>query len=558
MLRINKLHIKNFRNIDDLDINFSNQNGLSVLIGNNGSGKSNILEAIVAIFANLYWKTSKYSLAFEYDIEYTYDDHTITINKSGEEIFIDNTKKNIKDLANFLPKNIIACYSGETERLQEQFFTPHRKRFVRKRIHGKNAVLNLLFINKEMWDMSLLCLFLHPFNEFIDIQDFCQNTLNIKDIKDIKFEINPNLLTQENEAKQLIDAISPDKATTKSLSLIQIKEIIGQLGFAPREVFMALYIGLYSHAIKKTSIIVEQNSGKIFNANQLSEGEKKLLSVFTMLEVLGDESSLMLYDEPDSQIHISRKGEIKKLVEKYNNRQHIITTHSPTLASAFFDSQEHLLCLTKNAEGCVGCIDKDKSALIADLTDNIWNISEQYTFLASPKPITLLLEGKTDKIHIEAAFKHLKNDYKNIDFDCFYFGGADNIPQFVIGLKTCEIDFSNRKIIAIFDNDKEGRDCCNQTQVKYNNTKNKYGLYAITLPTKSDATIENLYDNSKYNMAFQQVVTKNTFKGLVSQYSNDITKEAKIELSNMAKSFPPTDFEGFKPLFDLIEEIRQK
>ena len=61
----------------------------------------------------------------------------------------------------------------------------------------------------------------------------------------------------------------------------------------------------------------------------------------------------------------------------------------------------------------------------------------------------------------------IKENYQDLDFDVFYFGGATNIPQFVIGLKTCEIDFSDRVIIAIFDNDEEGRNCCNQTQVKY-------------------------------------------------------------------------------------------
>lgn len=53
-MKLQRLHIKGFRNIDDLDLDLSDQNGLSVLIGNNGSGKSNILEAVVAIFASLY------------------------------------------------------------------------------------------------------------------------------------------------------------------------------------------------------------------------------------------------------------------------------------------------------------------------------------------------------------------------------------------------------------------------------------------------------------------------------------------------------------------------
>ena len=318
-----------------------------------------------------------------------------------------------------------------------------------------------------MWNISLLSLFLHSFGEYKDIKDFCKDLLGIQNIEKIKFSLAPWRLTHNNEAKQLLNAIMPEYAIERELTFAEFKTAIDSIGFSPKEVFQALYIGIYANAFPHIDIVVRNHIGSIFSATLLSEGEKKLLSIFTMLEVLGDEKSLMLYDEPDSHIHISRKGEINKLVKKYSNRQHIITTHSPTLAKTFFDPQEHLNYLAKDDDGNVTRIKKDKCDLIAELTDNIWNISDQNTFLASTKPITLLVEGKTDKIHIEEAFRRLRGDYPELDFDVFHFGGATNIPQFTIGLKTCEIDFSSRVIIAVFDNDQEGRDCCNQTQVKY-------------------------------------------------------------------------------------------
>lgn len=561
-MKLQRLHIKGFRNIDDLDLDLSSQKGLSVLIGNNGSGKSNILEAVVAIFASLYSKSKRFTPSFDYEVEYTIQETHIKVVKLGEKISVNDSEVSKKELSKLLlPKNVIACYSGETLRLQETYFKPFRRHYVHDIIRNKSELnsLKLLFINKDMWDISLLVLFMHDFDVFTEVKDFCYNVLNIKRITSINFELAPKHLTKTNAAKQLIDSISPngDKSVVKTVD--DFSNIIERLGMTSmKEVFMALYVGLYSHGIKSIDIELESKNGKRFKANLLSEGEKKLLSVFTMLEVLGDESSLMIYDEPDSQIHISRKSEIKKLVERYDNRQHIITTHSPTLASTFFDSSEHLNCLTKNTNGFTEKIDKDKCALIAELTDNIWNISDQNTFLASNKPITLLVEGKTDKIHIEEAFKRLKSGYPDLDFDIFHFGGATNIPQFMIGLKTCEIDFSNRVIIAIFDNDKEGGDCCNQTQVKYTKGKrNKYGLYALTLPLKSYGTIENMYDQSKYDTAFKTVVSRIAFSGMVSEYAEIITKQAKIELSNNVQEFTDNDFNRFKSLFDLIQEIKQ-
>ena len=365
-MKLQRLHIKGFRNIEDLDLDLSTQNGLSVLIGNNGSGKSNILEAVVAIFASLYSKSKRFTPTFDYDIEYIAQDQSVKISKLGDKLLLNDVEVNKKELSKLpLPKNVIACYSGETLRLQETYFKPFRRHYVHDIIRNKSELnsLKLLFINKDMWDISLLVLFLHDFEIYTDVKDFCQEVLNVKDIRSINFELAPKRLTKANAAKQLIDALSPDGTKSITKSKDDFRKIIEELGMVSmKELFMALYVGLYAHSIINISLQIESVSGKLFEANLLSEGEKKLLSVFTMLEVLADESSLMIYDEPDSQIHISRKIEIKKLVERYDNRQHIITTHSPTLAATFFDSSEHLNCLTKNASGFTEKIDKDKCA----------------------------------------------------------------------------------------------------------------------------------------------------------------------------------------------------
>lgn len=579
-MKLQRLHIKGFRNIDDLDFDLSNQNGLSVLIGNNGSGKSNILEAIVAIFASLYSKSKRFTPSFDYEVEYTIQETYIKVKKLGEKISVNDTEVSKKELSKLLlPKNVIACYSGETLRLQETYFKPFRRHYVHDIIRNKSELnsLKLLFINKDMWDISLLVLFLHDFDVFKEIEDFCHNVLNIKRITSINFELAPKHLTKTNAAKQLIDAISPngDKSVVKTVE--EFSNIIDRLGMTSmKEVFMALYVGLYSHGIKSIDIELESKNGKKFKANLLSEGEKKLLSVFTMLEVLGDESSLMIYDEPDSQIHISRKSEIKKLVERYDNRQHIITTHSPTLASAFFDSSEHLNCLTKNTNGFTEKIDKDKYALIAELTDNIWNVSEQNTFLASNKPITLLVEGKTDKVHIEEAFKRLKDGYPELYFDVFAMNSSEHIREVLIGLSCSEIKW-DKKFIGIFDNDSAGqKDIGNGFEkedgkeqikhVKYKDGIVSTNFYAFLLPIavgynkKDGFTIENCYSPDKYEQAVVQAIAhkQGHFAGLsIDKIAEDIKNKSKILLADRCKSFEKKDFDGFKPVFDMIEEIRQ-
>ena len=567
--KLKSLSIKGYKNIKDIEIDFKDKNGITVLIGKNGCGKSNVLEALSSIFAGLY-KNKLHKPNFDYIVRYELKGKNIEIKLSSSTytFIVDEEKysktefnKNAKEC---LPTNVITCYSGESQRLWQNFYWPYYKEYIANIKESEvTPVLPMLYINRYNLSISLLTLFLYDFDIYTDIGDFCNKALKIKEIANIVIQYDLKKIKEWSDnsvlrmIKQLnkvedISVLSEDKV---KLSLSEIKERMAYMG--ERDFFKTMYAATMPKTdkiITEISYDIILDNDEIIKIDDLSEGEKKNILMITILEVLADENSLLLFDEPDAHIHISRKAQLKELFDKYHNRENIITTHSPTLAVKF---EGHIEGLGLDSKGHTIIIDNEKAKLVASITDNMWNIHEQNMFLASNKPITLLVEGQTDKIHILAAHKALQTKYPDLDFDVFYFGGANNIPQFMIGLKTCETDFSNRKIIAIFDNDTEGCNCCKQTQVEYcKHKKNKYGLYAITLPSYGDATIENLYDGAKYYEAFKKIVGKKSFKGLVSKYAESITKEAKIEMSNMIGTFAPSDFDGFKPLFDLLQEIK--
>ena len=52
--KLKSLSVRGYKNIKEIAINFEEKNGITVLIGKNGCGKSNILEAVSSIFAGLY------------------------------------------------------------------------------------------------------------------------------------------------------------------------------------------------------------------------------------------------------------------------------------------------------------------------------------------------------------------------------------------------------------------------------------------------------------------------------------------------------------------------
>ncbi|MFH4346997.1 AAA family ATPase, partial [Acinetobacter baumannii] len=50
-MKVDKLHIRSrFKNLVNVKIDFDENHLMTVVVGRNGSGKSNVLEALVAIF----------------------------------------------------------------------------------------------------------------------------------------------------------------------------------------------------------------------------------------------------------------------------------------------------------------------------------------------------------------------------------------------------------------------------------------------------------------------------------------------------------------------------
>lgn len=122
-MRIKKLYITGYKNLHNLTLDFEAGNGLTMLIGNNGSGKSNILEAISGIFHDAYKESSERKINgadCEYRIEYSFDDdktYVIKREHSTLRFFVDGTQKRREYfIRNYMPKNVIGLYSGEETR----------------------------------------------------------------------------------------------------------------------------------------------------------------------------------------------------------------------------------------------------------------------------------------------------------------------------------------------------------------------------------------------------------------------------------------------------------
>lgn len=547
-MRITKLEIKNYKN---LDATLNHSSDIIAIIGNNGSGKSNLLEAVSHIFRSLY--VGKYKIDFDYCIEYeTSKKSKVKIEKIGKDrtYFLDNIS--VSDITNYLPQKVVAIYSGEEARLFDDCFGPFYLEFVnninKAQLQGTeySELPRMLFLNKFYWNISLLSLLV---SDSEDNKKFVEEVLKIKQIDKIKIDFVKRNYEKYNDNKAL--RLVRDIDIKAEYDLTDFKNILSEKGHIADDLYKYLYLA-YSPKDSKiiNDIVIEFNTN--LTVADLSEGEKKLLLIKGALEFAGQEDSIFILDEPDSHIHINNKEQITKSFEPYqHNRQIIITTHSPTLTQCLKDENVYMLNSGKVE-------DKNRQEIIQDVTGEFWNKHQQNSFLSSKKPIILLVEGKEDKIHINNAFNHFKNEFPKLDFEIFNMGSADNIEHFAKGLYGSEI-INEKLYVCILDDDAKGTEICTELKKSFKNINGfevfKYPKKIVNPNHKGSFTVENLFEPLLYEKAFKEIINNFQFEyKSIDEISKNIQTKAKGRLSGLSKDFEKEDFKNFKFVFEEINK----
>ena len=550
-MRIKEIKIAN-KAFKNLDISLENNtSGVMAFIGNNGSGKSNLLEAISAIFKHLYDKKEK-DIPFNFSLVYTtFNGRTVEITKNELSVTTKIDNQENSDLYSFLPKQIVAIYSGEEDRLWREYYKPIYDDFISKISKSfQEEFPKMLYLNKFYWHISLLCLLLNRFNNPED--KFCEEILGINNVHSVKFEFNKKKYQgyPNNNVLQFISTIDAKDEYT----LDELQEVIKNYDI--NEVFKYLYIAFTPKNTKiLENIIIEYNDN--LKIEDFSEGEKKMILIKAALEFAAQEDSLFILDEPDAYIHLSNKIQIKEILLPYqDNRQIIITTHSPTLTKAI--PKEGIYCLEK------GKVKEFKD--IVEITKYLANKEDIYKLLFSKSNI-LIVEGKTDDKYIKKAIELYKEDYPNLDFQTLRVGGTDeeNIKNLIDTITLKE----EQKIVVLVDRDDAGH---NVYKKMFNNNKNrkdisseeyKNNIYFLMLPLKNDSkgknfVIEDYFskeDIKKMSIeAIEQHIETSESFGSFPKIGEKLKKEKLPEFcesSNCTKQ----SMEGFKVLLTELNKI---
>jgi Recombinational DNA repair ATPase (RecF pathway) len=390
-MKINSIYIKKYKNLINSYISFSQNSNSFIVIGENGSGKSNLIEAISIIFRNIDLDEPP---EFEFEIKYEIRKRKIEIKGYLEKLqkhdyFIDGITLPKNRIREYLPKYIIAYYSGINQRLAK-VYEEHKKRYKQKarkqdiksddfelrrlfyteNFHSQFIILSLFsFIDQQVGTTrkiiesyfkvkrldSVLFVLKEPYwyNEKLQsgkmfwgaqgiVKEFLEDLFSYS-LAPIHKEETFKYGNEQIKKQDTIYLFIKDDNTLRKFA----KKYSGNLNLF--KLLESTYIYDMVHEIR---IMVETVEGNKIIFSELSEGEQQLLSVLGLMKFINTDDALFLLDEPDTHLNPKWKADyfdlVQDIVELNDNTQVIINTHDPIFVAN--QSAKNIIALEKNGQ----------------------------------------------------------------------------------------------------------------------------------------------------------------------------------------------------------------
>jgi predicted ATPase len=361
-MRIDWFWLDNYKNLSDLTINFSQDHLITVLIGRNGTGKSNVLEALTIIFRDLLMAeripSFKYRIAYEIRDRWVFVDadpdrkspyRAKTISKDDQPepypvgaLFEDlkgeliSRTKLVGEDSMYLPRFLFGYYSGESERMRE-VFRKYLKSYDDKLIKNLDPGLKRMFFAEPVHSNFVLLSFI--VNNKAQTDEFLQKQLGLEEggIESVLFVLkqpywynknatggdarfwNSKGIVRDFLAKLYDISLAPirvrrrelyDVRRSRELEYLYLfaKDIDALRELAQGKSSAAFFRDLESTHVSglidevRIRVKLKKNDGSV-TFRELSEGEQQLLTVLGLLQFTSAEASLFLLDEPDTHLN---------------------------------------------------------------------------------------------------------------------------------------------------------------------------------------------------------------------------------------------------------------
>jgi predicted ATPase len=359
-MRIDWLKIPSDRNLKNLEIDFDETVPIAVLLGRNGSGKSNLIENIVEIFLAL--ENAAPVERFAYEMQYFCHGHRIQVdadpNRQGERIkfVVDGNAVTLaafkRGLREYLPKYVFAYYSGWNDRLEKVFTAPTRK-YYQSNLESKDseAVRRFFFCRKDYANLALLALFFEDHalaqyirEELLGIESFDSALFVLKapywskssghsrpdgneffwgargNFSEFMERLRAASLAPIRNLESTESDVRGRKQSNERLYLyLKDRESLNKIRLpyeSPKLLFNHLESMYLSDLIEEIRVVGRRKDGTLVRFDQLSEGEQQLIAVFGLLLFTQSDESLYLLDEPDSHLNPRWTYEYRAMLRK--------------------------------------------------------------------------------------------------------------------------------------------------------------------------------------------------------------------------------------------------
>jgi predicted ATPase len=413
-MRLKSVFIGQYKNLRDFRLSFDGNSFIDVFVGKNGSGKSNLFEALIEIFRHLYEFDNKHKteLDFSYSIKYEIDGKETELAWNSGKLRING--KDRKTIGQtLLPDNVLIYYSGHNDTvagLVEKYEEAFRKRIITADFDESRRFIG---IGPEYKELLLAVLLLQP--EANKARQFISQKLGIKTVAeevnlllkrpvfaDKKFEIEnfdpkTHYWGAEGITRQFLDKmISCVKGEFSHGNLYSQGENIYRIPINI-ELFQQLFddenvtdifrqfdnlktLGM----LEEIGIPLQLTGGIAATIAHFSDGQFQSVYIYTIIELFKDRNCITLLDEPDSFLHPEWQFDFLKQVfvitdSAAKNNHVLMSSHS---AVTLIPGDRKKIKFFDIKDNYANCYDLPKFMAIKKLSSDLIKYSEQEQLLS--------------------------------------------------------------------------------------------------------------------------------------------------------------------------------
>ena len=377
-MRLDAVTIADWKNLKDFHVDFDEESPYTVLVGENGAGKSNLIEALTLIFRNL---DLDLPAPFAYELKYRCRGQNIRVTATADrgptfELFdlkqgtygeIPKRRFMEVDAAGkprFRPAFVFGYYSGPSDRLAN-LYEEHRRRYYRLIIQPQskrdakpvdsNALRRLFYAQTLHGQFALLAFFMDQENGAgAEDRDFLREHLQIEGLDSVLFALkrppwstsgkkggDPRFWKADGEVRDFLDrlysaALLPMRMDRRIPIDLQKDPLVESLYlFLPNSAALAdvyrsygtqyafftalesTYISKVLAEVRTRVRMTEAVGGGAVTYRDLSEGEQQLLLVLGLLKFTAEDEALFLLDEPDTHLNPAWSTQYLEFLDRF-------------------------------------------------------------------------------------------------------------------------------------------------------------------------------------------------------------------------------------------------